>query len=206
MKTIIFLLMFFPMVVNAWEVQLKQMSHINSDDYYQVANWQGLQVNYDVDDYYVFGSVERGQIIPLWGIGDLSLFGAGIGTRFKVHPKITFFGQLGYYYADHEDEGRHRGHSEGLTYYMNSKYGFSTDRFQVFDEYQIEYGNAVGGEVGVIFQHKKVGFLLSYRSIKIDETFRVMKDEWNFDLTGVCWEQEITRDFSSINFGINIKF
>ena len=192
---------------------LTQWNRIADEEKYQVGNWQGIQLNYKFDNnVYLFASQETAQIIPLWGIGDMNMTGVGFGLTHNISPKLSLFGQIGYYMISHENEGRHRvdptgaGAGEGIVYYMNDKYGFIKDGpYYQFDEYEINYENTFAGIFGVQFtqpitKNSDIGFALSYKSMKISEEFIVYLDKWNYPETGWRWEQAITRNYSAIGF------
>ena len=218
MKTLLIALMMIGTAQAAEiEVQALQMSRMADDDTYQVGGWRGIQLNYVFDnEAYIFAGHEVAEIIPLWGIGRMNLTGVGGGIKHKLTDKISVFAQVGYYMISQENEGRHRmdgthGASEGMEYYFNAKYGFTSPTYVHFDEYQIEYEDTFGGAFGVqlvqpITKNMDLGFIMSYRAMKIKETLRVMKDEWNYDTTGWCWEQGINRNYSSMNFGISLDY
>ena len=195
------------------EVMLTQWNRIADEEKYQVGNWQGIQLNYKFNNnVYVFASQETAQVIPLWGIGDMNMTGVGFGLTHNISPKLSLFGQIGYYMISHENEGRHRvdptgaGAGEGIVYYMNDKYGFIKDGpYYQFDEYEINYENTFAGIFGVQFtqpitKNSDIGFALSYKSMKISEEFIVYLDKWNYPETGWRWEQAITRNYSAIGF------
>jgi hypothetical protein len=213
MKTLLIaLLMIGTVQAGEVDIMLTQWSRIADEEKYQVGNWQGIQLNYKFNSgAYVFASHETAQIIPLWGIGDMSMTGVGFGLSHNITPKLSLFGQLGYYMVGHENEGRHdvdpsgAGAGEGIGYYFNDKYGFITNRYIKFDEYEINYENTFAGIFGVQFtqpitKNSNIGFALSYKSMKISEEFIVYKDSWNYLKTGWRWEQAITRNYSAIGF------
>lgn len=211
---ILFLLIAGASELNAadFEVKAYQLSRLADSDKYQIGGWHGIQLSYG-NKVYGFASYETAQVIPLWGIGDLRITGVGIGTKYNLTPRVSVFGQFAYYFVNHEDQGRHYCRSEGLEYYFNDKYGFTTNQYYTFDSYQIEYDNTVGGEVGIqliqpLSKHTTVGLSVSYRTMKIGESLRVYRDEWGKDCSEACWMQDITRDFSSFNYGLSlgIKF
>jgi len=190
------------------EVMLTQWNRIADEERYQVGNWQGIQVNYKNDNgAYVFLSHEIAQVIPLWGIGDLSMTGIGFGLTHKVTPKLSIFGHLGYYLVSHENEGRHRDDValEGMKYYFNDKFDFIPGEYHQFEEYEINYENTIAGIIGIQFiqpitKHSDIGFALSYKSMKISEELIVYLDDWDYETTGWRWEQSITRNYSAIGF------
>lgn len=196
------------------EVMLTQWNRLADEERYQVGNWQGIQLNYKLDNgVYFFASHETAQIIPLWSIGDMDMTGFGVGLTHKISPKLSLFGQLGYYMIGHENEGRHRmtdgdgAASEGLTYYFNDKFAFIPGEYHHFDEYEINYENTFAGIFGVQFtqpitKNSDIGFALSYKSMKISEEFIVELDEWNYPETGWRWEQAITRNYSALGFSM----
>lgn len=208
------LILLFPGLAFAGQVdiELLQMNRLNDSEMYKVGAWNGLQINYQDKGKYAFLSYEKAQIIPFWGIGDMQLIGAGFGLETALTPEISLFGQLGYYFISQENEGRHDGFNEGLTYYFNKKYGYlNNNNLIFFDEYQVEYQNTFGGLLGIKYEteltkNMKAGFSLSYRSMKIKELLRVMSDQWDYDNTGQCWEESTNRDYSSINYGINFNY
>jgi hypothetical protein len=195
------------------DVLLTQWNRIADEEKYQVGNWQGIQLNYKFNSgAYVFASHETAQIIPLWGIGDMDMTGVGFGLAHNITPKLSLFGQLGYYMISHENEGRHdvdpsgAGAGEGIGYYFNDKFHFLTGGRRVkFDEYEINYENTFAGIFGVQFtqpitKNSDIGFALSYKAMKISEEFIVYKDSWNYPETGWRWEQAVTRNYSAIGF------
>lgn len=200
-----------------FQLKLSQFDRLADEERYNVGNWQGIEASYG-NNLFGFVSYEKAQIIPLWGIGDMQLLGAGFGYRYPITKKIRAFGKLGYYFISHEYEGRHAwrssgdaGASEGMLYYMYSKYGFTYNGILYPDEYMIEYKNTIGGEIGLEFlqpvsKNTNLGFSLSYRSMKIHQLLRIMWDEKDFDHTGVCWEDGRNINYSSINYGVVLSY
>lgn len=217
MKKLIALLMLLSMGAQAGEFQatLFQAGGITDDDTYFRGDWYGLKFSYQFDDSnnFVFASHERMQIIPFWGIGNISMTGVGFGSKFNVTDNVRFFGSVGAYLVKHDGEGRHDMHGpnagdygEGMGYYFNNRYLHAAGHAVGFDEYEIRYDDTLAGEVGFELTSGSVVYSLSYRSMKVREFLRVYKDEWKFDETGVCWEQQNNRNFDSVNFGIGWRF
>lgn len=189
-----------------------QLGGITDDDTYFRGDWHGIKLDYQFDNSnnFVFISHERADIIPFWGIGSMYLSGIGFGSRFKVTDNIKFFGQVGYYLVEQENEGKHEmkgGAAEGMHLYFNQRYHSTTPTKVVeFDDYEIRYDNTIAGEAGIELQSGSVVYALSYRSMKVREFLRVYKDEWHFEKTGACWEQQNNRNFDSVNFSIGWRF
>jgi hypothetical protein len=197
------------------EVMLTQWNRIADGEKYQVGNWQGVQLNYKFNSgAYIFGSYDNVQIIPLWGIGDMRMAGIGGGLKYDLTPRLSIFGQIGYYAVHHENEGRRPvtndgGAGEGMEYYFNDKFAFIPGDYHHFDEYDIQYEDALAGIFGVQFvypigKQSNLGFAFSYRSMKIAETFIVYKDEWRYEETGWRWEQRLERGMDA--FGMSLVF
>lgn len=207
---------FRPIHAGELSVEVFQASRMADDDMYQTGRWYGVQVSYGSEDY-IFISQEKFAVIPLWGIGNMTMTGAGVGVKHKLTDRLSIFGQIGYYFVKHENEGRHdmdiynSSATEGMEYYFNTRYSALTSNYISFDEYEIDYDDTISGSVGIEYvktlsEGMNIGFSLSYRSMKIRELLRVMNDAWDYDNTGACWEQKITRDYSSINYGIKLNY
>jgi hypothetical protein len=204
--------------IHAGEISIEsfQATRIADDDMYQTGRWLGIQASYGEDDY-VFISQEKLTPIPLWGMGNITMTGLGVGTKHKLTDRLSIFGQIGYYFVKHENEGRHRTDSayssgaEGISYYFNTRYSALSNSYVHFDEYMIDYDDTIAGSIGLdytkpISKNMNIGFSVSYRSMKLVELLRVMKDEWDYSGTGQCWEQKIARNYSSINYGIKVNY
>lgn len=198
--------------------KLIQHSRLADNDMYQTGSWQGIQISYGSDDGYGFISHETADIIPVYNIGQLTLVGLGWGMKHELTPNLKLFGQLGYYMASHENQGRNdmwaNGDtaSEGMYYYMNKRYaGIHYGGLVNFNEYQIEYQDTFGISLGfeytkAITKNLDVGFSVEYRAMKLRELLRVMAPQWKYDETGACWQQEFNRNYSSIGAGLTLNY
>ena len=219
MKTLLIALMMIG-TVQAGEVgvRLTDWSRLADDNVYQVGNWQGIQLDYTFDnDLYIFGSHETAQVIPLWPIGDLSMTGIGFGVKHDITPRFRFYGQVGYYFVSHENEGRHPidmgsgDASEGMWMYMNHQYSYLPGFIWDFDTYEIQYENTFSGIIGIDYTHpvgksSEVTFGISYRALRMDETFIVERDEWNYPVTLNRWEQMVSRNYGALGLSLGYNY
>jgi len=213
MKTWIAFFLLFTTTANAaeWSAQLISHSRLADDDTYQTGTWYGIQFNYQSDDSFLFVSQEKVTVIPLWGSHSLTMTGLGVGTTWQVTPRFRIFGQIGYYSVDVDRFGT-RDWNEGLYYYFNGRFGFSMPDLAPlsFDYYTIEIEDTFGGTIGFelekpITDRLSVGFVMSYRAMRISEYLRVDRQAW-LDAGVGWWENGIDRNYSSLDFGVSLRY
>ena len=217
MKLLIILTMMAAMAtcfkpVNAGELSLSltQKSLTTADDVFSTNLWVGAQISYQPDDsnWYYFVSKELVEVSPIYKAWTYDMTGFGIGTKFKLTPKISLFAQGGYYIVKNSWGARKRQFNEGIYYYLNQRfYGAQSTSYNWFKDYSVANDNAIGWTIGLemvqpINKNWNIGFITSYRVIKIHEEIN------GYAYSGEAgWWQHITdRNYSSTNMGIILTY
>ena len=218
MKYLISIVMLFSSTVFAggFEARMMQMSRISDADIYQVGEWRGVQVSYVSDGgLYVFGADENVGVYPKGKSHEYNIQGIGVGVKHSPLHNINVFGQIGVHRLSSTWGERERRHNEALDYYLNSRWAEWLPNNQTphtFNELGVihdKYTSSI--EVGLELMYPlskewSAGFVASYRGMKIKETLRGYKDEWNYDKTRECWEMGAMRDYSSLNTGLTLIY
>ncbi len=213
MNILLFLLL-FPLYAKAGEVsvQLTQFSRIADGDTSQTSNWNGVQVDYKLDNgVYIFGGKEKATIHLMGEAFSYDITSIGFGTKFNISERVRLFGQVGYYFVDNSwgSEIR-REKNEALIYYLNDKFS-NNGQIQNFDAFSVDNENTFGGTAGIeivqpITKNLSAGFVFSHRNMKIKEIVHGYNDAWRFHETGENWEYGVSRNYSSFNFGISFNY
>ena len=221
MKTLILLFLFSTLAtcwkpINAGELSLSlgQRSMNIADDEYSVGDWNFIQLSYQPDNskIYYFLSQEEAEVSPKYNVFTYTMQGFGVGSRYKVNNNIRFFGQIGYYKVKN-DFGKRDGYiSEGLLYYLNTRfYGAGNDGdYHVWRSYEVKSRDTFGGTIGVEFTQSltkniTAGFSLSHRMIKIKQSLHAY---WTPEIhrRGGEWTQQDNKDYSSTDFAVTINY
>ena len=203
--------------VNAGELSFstgKRSMNI-ADDTYSVGDWNYIKISYQPDNsnFYYGLSHEIAEVSPIYFTHKLDLKGLFVGIKTNITKNVRLFANVGYYIVKNDFGGRQRKNVEGYRYYINSRfYGLASKDYYLFDEYElITSDNTFGGEIGIeitqpINDKWSVGYSVSHRILKINETINAYKDEWTLQSPLFYWQQPTTRDYSSTSFGVNINY
>jgi len=219
MKYLLLLLSLFPITVNAGEIQAKVFTHnfMTDDEIYQRGVSAGVQLSYMFNDSaYVFISNESVGVRPKVKAYTYTLNGVGFGSKYKLTKHIKLFGQLGYFQVKNDWGDQPNNHrNEGLAYYINDRYDtYLPSRVpHSFDGYSVHNDNTFAGELGLELDYpvtKNFSFVSSFsmRIMKISEEIHAYVDSWDYKNTGVDWEFQANRNYSSLSFalGVNYRF
>jgi len=210
MRTLILsflLFLAFPVWADEISLSLTQKSRMADDDTYQSGGWEGAQISYKFDTVYVFASQESTAIHTLGKAFDYSMTGLGVGTKIPLSKRVNLFGQVGFYKVKNSwGSTPRRERNEGLIYYLNDRYS-NDGKIQNFDAFSVENENTVAGEIGIelmqpVTDSVNMGFSISYRQMKIKEIVHGYNDAWRFAETGENWEYGVSRNHSTVNFGL----
>lgn len=203
----------------AGELEAQMLSSTKQTERYDhgAGTWTGVQINYKFnDELYVFGANESFDVLLLGGKAwTYRVKGIGIGTKYRVSKRLRLFGQIGYYDVKNSwGNYQRRENNEAIHYYLNERYN-NTKSSQRLDAYSVNTSDAVlgltiGSElIYPITQNWHVGFVLSYRHIKIKEDISGYSDAWGCPSnTTVCdkWHSAQNEDYSSINMGLSLGY
>ncbi len=199
--------------VNAGELSLSltQKSLNTTDDVFSTDLWVGAQVSYQPENsnWYYFLSKEIVEVSPIYKAWEYDMTGLGIGTKFKLTPKISLFAQAGYYFVKNSWGPRKREFNEGIYYYLNRRFCCEQNEHSNlwFKDYSVKNDNAVGWTIGLemtqpINKNWKIGFVASYRAIKIHEEI----NGYAYDHESGWWQHITDRNYSSTNMGIILTY
>lgn len=205
---------FRPLHAGEFSFSTGQRSLDAGNDQYTVRHWDFFSISYQPDDssFYYGLSYEQAEVSPIYFTHTLDMTGLFAGVKTNITKNVRVFGSIGYYLIEDDFGGRKRQFIEGLTYYLNDRFGDATNQHHFFDEFEVETEDrAFGGTFGVeliqpVSKDLDIGFSLSRRLIKINETLSGYKDEWDARGTGASWKQQSTRDYSSTSFGVNLNY
>ena len=212
MKKWILILMFIGQVhAGELTVSVTQKSMNIADDVFSTDTWVGVQASYQPDNsnWYYFLSKEVVEVSPIYKSFEYDMTGIGIGTKFKLTPKISLFAQAGYYIVKNSWGDRKREFNEGLYYYLNDRFrGFQVyyDNYN-FKDYGVKNDNTIGWTVGLemtqpISKNLKAGFVVSYRKMSIHEEI----NGYAYDGERGWWQHITDRDYSSTNMGLVLTY
>ena len=218
MKLLIILTMIAAMAtcfkpINAGELSLSltQKALDGTDDVFGTDLWVGAQVSYQPDnsDWYYFASKEVVEVSLIYKAFEYDMTGFGVGTKFKLTPNISLFGQVGYYIVKNSWGDRKREDNEALLYYINRRFDGFQRNFDsyLFKDYSVKNDNALGWTVGIemmrpINKNWKAGFVASYRMMKIHEEI----NGYAYDGERGWWQAIADRNYTSKNAGFIVTY
>lgn len=197
---------FRPLHAGEFSTEIGNRSMDAGDDSFTVGEWNYLQINYKPEgsNFYYGISTEEAEVSPIsYFAWTYSMIGLIVGTESKINDNTSFFSQLGYY--DISNDLQSSPVNEGTKYYFNTKFT-GAHNYNSYDKATLDNSNAVGGTVGIrivqpLSENVKLGFSVSHRLLKIDEVLRVY-----FTDKDKHWAVSTKRDYSSTNFGVNLKY
>lgn len=197
--------------VNAGEVSVKILTntYITDNEQYSRSSSNGIQLSYTPQEsFYFFLSKDSVRVCPNGCAFTYKMDGVGIGNKIRLTKSISLFSQVGYYKVSNDYGEKNFKFNEALGYYLNDRFGDAVGNgVQKFEAYSVINDNTFGGSIGLEMDHKvtknfSVTSTLSYRLLKIKETIQ----GWQSVEKGYWWETGMSRDYSSINFGIGAHY
>ena len=218
MKIIIVILLMFPILANAGEVELslKNYSDTSNDANFVLKSWEGIELKYKHRDIYYFLSYETANAVMVYPAFDINFLGLGLGFSNKISKNINFYGQAGVYIVDTSLKGKFRckdySCGEGLYYGLNNQWDdLHSFGLVDFSEYEVRTENGYGITLGMDVTHpisKNTDFVfgVEYRNLVFSAMVVGM-----FKLPGdVCdncqiWESPF-KGVQSISMKMGVKY
>ncbi len=211
MSIIIALVMVQSVYATDWSIKTELYTTIPSDTERVVQDGYGVQVTFKKDIWYLYLSTDVNNTRFSGQSGfDINLDSIGVGGEYEIiesdKNKVSFFIDIGGYFPRYKDtrEAFPTENSEGLWRYMNKELSIG-NRAILFKEYSNDYSPAIGGKIGISFDHYWTdnilsGITIKYRFLKLNEKLIGYDDP----ITHNSWNFYSERDFSGGQVGINL--